>query len=57
MVNQKFRKIFSTYHMLPCIRNIFKCHSLMALSLYVDPGMEEFCLNSVVRGHHTYKDI
>ena len=29
----------------------------MALSLHVDPGVEVFCLNSVVRGHHIYKDI
>ena len=30
---------------------------LMASSLLVDPGAEAFCLNSVVRGHHIYKDI
>ena len=29
----------------------------MALSLHMDPGTEAFCLNSVVRGHHIYKDI
>ena len=23
----------------------------------MDPGMEVFCLNSVVHGHHIYKDI
>ena len=29
----------------------------MALSLHVDAGVEEFCLNSIVCGHHIYKDI
>ena len=29
----------------------------MASSLLVDLGVEAFCLNSVVRGHHIYKDI
>ena len=29
----------------------------MASSSHVDPGVEAFCLNSVVRGHHIYKDI
>ena len=29
----------------------------MASSFHVDPGMEALCLNSVVLGHHIYKDI
>ena len=52
MVNQRFRKNIFNYHTFPCIRNIFKRHSLMASSLHMDPVVEAFCLNSVVRGHH-----
>ena len=43
--------------MFSCIRNIFKYHLLMALSLHVDLGVESFYLNSVVHGRHIYKDI
>ena len=44
MVNQRFKKIFSNYHMFPCIQNIFKRHSLMASSLHVDPGVDAYNL-------------
>ena len=30
---------------------------MVASSLRVDPGVEAFCLSSVVRGNRTYKDI
>ena len=44
MVNQRFRKIVLNYHTFPCIRNIFKRHSLMASSLHVNPGVNAYSL-------------
>ena len=53
MVNSRFRKNIFEYH---GISNIFELY-LMASSLHANPGTEALCLNSVVPGHHIYKDI
>ena len=58
MVNQRFRKNIFEYH-VSLYSKYFRAARvyLMTSSLHVDPGVEVFCLNSVVRGYHVYKDI
>ena len=59
MVNSRFQKNIFEYHDIRLYSKCFQAASvyLMASSLLVDSGVEAFCLNSVVRGHHIYKDI
>ena len=63
MVKLRFRKNIFEYHGIRPYSKYFRAafiYRLVASSLHVDPdagGAEGFCLNSVVRGHHIYKDI
>ena len=63
MVKLRFRKNIFEYHVIRPYSKYFRVafvYWLVASSFRVDPGAsgaETFCLNSVVRGHHIYKDI
>ena len=45
MVNQRFQKLFLSYHMFPCIRDIFKRQLLMASSLHVNAGVDAYVMS------------
>ena len=59
MVNSRFQKNIFEYHDIRLYSKYFLVAFiyLMGSSLLVDPGAKAFCLNSVVCGHHIYKDI